>query len=213
MKKIILGLALSTLALGVNAQGLRVGVTGAYNSTWLFNKNVSDAGDELDYKSSFGGQIGVDALYNFKENAGVYIAIISNSVNQKYTNRFGNVTSESENKFKYISVPVLFRFTGEKGPYFEIGPEFSFGGKGKFESDAISGDYEDDDINKSNIAIALGFGVSVKASEQIHIDLGLRFAWGVSDVFKEPDGAQNYEPTNTAVGGLHLGVGYLIPSK
>lgn len=215
MKKFILGLSLVATTMVANAQSFRVGVAGGYNSTWLFNKNNSDAGDELDYKSSFGGQIGIEALYNFKENVGVSLGIISNSINQKYTHR--NPDFEDQSKLKYISIPILFRYTGEKGPYFEIGPEFSFGGKFKYENEgeevSLPGD-DGDYINTSNTAIVLGFGVDIKASEKITIPVGLRFAWGLSDVTKPLDNGQDgYEPTNTAVGGLHIGVSYTISSK
>lgn len=214
MKKILLTLSAVILAFTTNAQYFRVGLNGGYNSTWLFNKNVSDAGDELDYKSSFGGQIGIDALWNFQESTGIYLGIISNSINQKYTIRPGNGENYvAETKFKYITVPLLFRYTGEKGPYFEVGPEFSFGAKAKSKVEDDEEDIPSEAINSSNIAAVLGFGITVKASEQIHVDIGLRFAWGLSDVMKEPDGAQNYEPTNTAAGGLHLGVAYVINKK
>lgn len=221
MKKIILGLSLIAASVVANAQSFRVGLAGGYNSTWLFNKNVSDAGDELDYASSFGGQIGVHAMYSFKEKLGLSIDILSSTVNQKYSVDDAIALQHPDQvQIKYISVPVLLKFMGEKGPYFEVGPEFSFRGKVKgsydggdleeFESDIID---VDDVYNKTNISAVIGFGVDLKASEQIAITAGLRFAWGLSDVTKEPDGASEYEPTNTAVGGLHLGVSYIFPSK
>ena len=183
--------------------------------TWLFNKNVSDAGDELDYASSFGGQIGVHAMYSFKEKLGLSVDILSNTVNQKYD---GDAVFVDQVQIKYVSIPVLLKFMGEKGPYFEVGPEFSF--RGKVKAAVLDGDLEevdsdivDEGYNKSNISAVIGFGVDIKASEQIAITAGLRFAWGVSDVTKEPDGVDGYEPTNTAVGGLHLGVSYIFPSK
>ncbi|HNR20021.1 MAG TPA: porin family protein [Bacteroidia bacterium] len=215
MKKIILGLFLVAASVVANAQSFRVGLAGGYNSTWLFNKTVSDAGDELDYASSFGGQIGVHAMYSFKEKLGLSVDILSNTVNQKYD---GDAALLEQVQIKYVSVPVLLKFMGEKGPYFEVGPEFSF--RGKVKAAALNGDLEelesdivDEFYNKSNISAVIGFGVDIKASEQIAITAGLRFAWGVSDVTKEIDGDDDYEPTNTAVGGLHLGVSYIFPSK
>lgn len=215
MKKILFAFALILMFNNLNAQSFRIGVTGAYNSTWMFNKNVSDAGDELDYKSSFGGQFGIEALYNFKESIGVSIGILSNGINQKYTHR--DPDFEDQAKVKYIAVPLLFRYTSEKGPYFEVGPEFSFGGKFKYELDGDEVELPGDDgdyVSSSNISFAIGFGVDIKASEKIIIPIGLRFAWGLSDISKPTDeGQDGYEPTNSAVGGIHIGVAYLISSK
>lgn len=222
MKKIILGLSLVAVSVVANAQSFRVGLAGGYNSTWLFNKTDSDAGDELDYASSFGGQIGVHAMYSLKEKLGLSIDILSSTVNQKYsldTKEDPTIAEHPEQvQIKYVSIPVLLKFMGEKGPYFEVGPEFSFRGKVSVagldeDLEEIDSDVVDDRYDKSNISAVIGFGVDIKASEQIAITAGLRFAWGISDVVKEPDGAKDYEPTNTAVGGLHLGVSYIFPSK
>ena len=75
-------------------EGVFVGVKGAFNSTWLFNKTVSDAGDELDYKTSFGSQFGICSRFNFNDNSGVVLEVLMGRVNQKYTNRVivGNTT-------------------------------------------------------------------------------------------------------------------------
>lgn len=226
MKKLTLVVALMTAVIASNAQGLRIGLAGGFNSTWLFNKTVSDAGDELDYKSSFGGQFGIAALYNFKENIGISLDVLYNSVNQKYTLRAGNTTYETETSLNLISMPLLFRYTGEKGPYFEIGPEFSILSGGTISRDAVpslglaayEADIEGEELAGLNIAAVLGFGVDIKASEQLTITAGLRFAWGFTDVNsddykKEVEaGGGKYESTNTAVGGLHLGIAYKLGS-
>ncbi|MEP7265721.1 MAG: hypothetical protein ABI772_14545, partial [Bacteroidota bacterium] len=108
MKKLLLIILLISSAAGVQAQkGFRAGIRGAYNSTWLFNKNVSDAGDELDYKSSFGLQAGVSLVYMFSESTGFSLDVMSGSVNQKYTNRLLKGTPfetkyESETKMSNI---------------------------------------------------------------------------------------------------------------
>ena len=40
--------------------------------------------------------------------------------------------------------------------------------------------------------------------------MGLRFGYGLTDAGKKPSNSTGYEPTNTAVGGLRLGVAYNI---
>ncbi len=53
MKKALLTIAVIIAGLSVQAQNIRVGLTGGLNSTWLMNKNVFDANDGLRYCSLF----------------------------------------------------------------------------------------------------------------------------------------------------------------
>jgi len=214
MKRLLIILASIGLIQQANAQStIRLGIEGAYNSTWLFCKTVSDAGDELDYKSTFGSQIGISGVYSFQEGAGVYFGLLSGSVNQKYTNRYSPSSSsfETEVKLKYTDLPILFRLTAKGGFYFEVGPQFSFISKAEASSSQPGNSYTadvKDEVNSTNISAQIGFGVDVKASEKITIQAGLRFGYGLTDAEKEPAGTNNYEPTNSAVGGLHVGVAY-----
>ncbi|CAN5439377.1 hypothetical protein BH11BAC2_BH11BAC2_26380 [soil metagenome] len=197
------------------AQTFRAGIEGAYNSTWLFNKNISDAGESIDYKSTFGGQFGVSGVYNFKDVAGISFGLLFSSYNQKYSlkEQFTGDKTEAENKIKIIDIPVLFRYTSENGPYFEVGPQFGIISKGTFSGDGVDDrDYESDEINSLNVSVQLGFGYDVKLSEKFTLVTGLRFGWGLSDVFKDDD-SNNYEPTNTAAGGLHVGLHYNFSSN
>ncbi len=211
LKKLTMIALLAASSTGVFAQGssFRAGLEGAFNSTWLFNKKVSDAGDNLDYKSTFGGQFGVSGLYNFKEKIGVSFGILSGSVNQKYTNRQLGDTYETEDKLKYIDIPVLFRFTSPKGAYFEIGPQFSMLSSSKRVSP--SGTFDQKDYtNSMNIAAQLGFGLDVKATDKLVVVAGFRFGYGLTDAGKNKDNLSGYESTASAVGGLHLGLHYII---
>ena len=222
MKRIILLFVLATTLSTTYAQSLRLGVEGAFNSTWLFNKTVSDAGDELDYKSTFGGQFGAIVLYNFKEGVGISSGVLFGSVNQKYTNRiplggnkFGDAF-ETENKIKYIDIPVLFRITSTGGPYFEIGPQFSLLSKAEYTDKkgpnlpSTTADVKDN-TNSLNISGQIGFGFDIKASEKVLINAGLRFGYGLTDARKKPSNSSSkYEATHTAVGGFHLGITYAI---
>jgi Outer membrane protein beta-barrel domain len=211
MKRIFLVLGLVAAITSAEAQKLRVGIEGAYNSTWLFNKNVSDAGEELDYASTFGYQVGATVIYDFKEGVGISTGILMGTVNQKYTNFKNNpaLKYESQTMLTYIDVPLLFRITSPKGPYFEIGPQFSFISKAETEGKTSTQDIKDE-VNSVNISAQIGFGYDIKASEKLTIGLGLRFGYGLTDAGKEPDNAVGYEKTNTAVGGFRVGLNYAL---
>ena len=198
------------------AQSLRIGAEGAFNSTWLFCKTVSDQGSQLDYKPTWDGQYGISGLYTFKDVAGIEFGILSGHVNQKYTNRIivGNVTLktyETEAKVSYIDIPLMYRYTSQSGPYFEVGPQFSFLSGYKYTNDLNGASSTDTkNVNSINISLQIGFGYDVKLDDKWTILMGLRFGYGLTDAGKKPSGAQNYEATNSAVGGLRFGVAYNI---
>jgi opacity protein-like surface antigen len=214
MKKIVLAaLLFISVSMKVQAQYLRAGIAGAFNSTWLFNKDVSDAGEALDYKSTFGPSVGVEALYNFKENIGVSIGILYSAINQKYTNRVTDIhgnknTFETEMKTNHIEIPILFRYTGESGPYFEIGPQIGIVTGAEIEGLGTTLDIKDQTAS-TNISGALGFGYDVDLSDNLDLTLGLRFGYGFTDI---SDGNGD-EPTNTTTGGFHLGLAYIFGGR
>lgn len=214
MKKIFAAALLCILiSTAVEAQYFRAGIAGAFNSTWLFNKDVSDAGEALDYKSTFGPSVGAEALYSFKENIGVSFGIIYSAINQKYTNRetdsTGNETSfETQMKTSHLEIPVLFRYTAENGPYFEIGPQIGIITASEFEMPGATFDLKDETAS-TNISAAIGFGYDVDLKDNLDLTLGLRFAYGFSDI---SDGNGN-EPTNTTTGGFHLGLSYIFGGR
>jgi hypothetical protein len=211
MKRIFLVLGLVAAITSAEAQKLRVGIEGAYNSTWLFNKNVSDAGEDLDYVSTFGYQAGAIVIYDFKQGLGISTGVLMGTVNQKYTNFKNNAALkfESQTMLTYIDVPLLLRITSAKGPYFEIGPQFSFISKAESEIETTTVDIKDN-VNSVNISAQIGFGYDIKASEKLTINLGVRFGYGLTDALKEPDNAVGYEKTNTAVGGFRVGLTYAL---
>lgn len=70
MRKLLLSIALIAGGITAGAQGLKVGLGGGVNSTWLLNKNVSDQGDAIDFASTMGGAFGLKAQYYFTEKNG-----------------------------------------------------------------------------------------------------------------------------------------------
>ncbi len=178
----------------VNAQEFKIGMAGGIYSTWLVNKNVSDQGDDLDFAATFGGQLGVEAQYYFKDNFGLSFGLLYTGHNQKYTGDVGNnVSYDAKTKMRYLDIPILLRFGGgSKGAYFEFGPQFGMLMTAKDEyatSPSSPLDYKDkdrkDNFKGSNIAGILGFGVDIDASENVLITTGLRLGYGFTDVTKE----------------------------
>jgi hypothetical protein len=192
IKKIaVLSLLLCSVQLVQAQEGIRLGVKGSYMSTWLFNNNISDAGDYLNYAPAYSGAFGVQAIYMFSDAYGISVDLNYAGQNSKYED------SESQEyltelKLRYIDLPVLFRASSEKGPYFEIGPQFSFlaGAKESY-TDKVdaSNSYSDKDFKDNfagfGLSAVLGFGVDIKLTEMINLTTGLRFGYQFTDATNE----------------------------
>ena len=198
MKKALLTIAVVMAALSMQAQSVRVGLTGGVNSTWLMNKNVFDYDDGLDVAATFGGRFGIEGIYSFSEKVGIGIGFNFLSRNtQKYTGDDEGhdlfvLDGDLTTKMNYFDIPVTLRLTSAGGTYFEIGPQFGFLTKAEesYENNSDSElDYDDVDIKNSfestNIGLILGFGVDIDVTENIYITTGIRLGYGFTDVTKE----------------------------
>jgi len=177
-------------------EGIRLGAKGSFYSNWLFNKNVSDQNASLDYASSFGPSFGIQAIFMFKETYGLSAEIIYANQKQKYDGYLGfeDNTFTNELTLNYLDIPVLFRVSSTKGPYFEIGPQFSLlmGAKETLEYDqSISSlfNYSDKDVKDDfagfGVAGILGFGIDIKLTDMINLTTGLRFGYMFTDATTE----------------------------
>lgn len=194
MKKLFLIVALSAVAITTQAQQFNIGLGGGVYSTWLVNTNVSDQADNLDFAATFGGQVGLNMQYYFKDNLGLSIGLLYTGHNQKYTGSFDTIsTYEAKTKMRYLDVPVLIRFGGgSKGAYFEMGPQFSVLMSAKetgFSTPTSPDDYTDRDVKpflkSGGLAAVLGFGVDIDASENVIVSSGLRLGYAFGDLTKD----------------------------
>jgi len=201
MKKILLIMAIVAGLSAAHAQeGIRLGAKGSFYSNWLFNKNVSDQNSSLDYASSFGPSFGIQAIFMFKETYGLSAEIIYATHNQKYDgySEGENNTFTNEINLGYLDIPVLFRVSSAKGPYFELGPQFSLlmGAKETLEYSKIingqgeinpqySGKDVKDDFAGFGVAGILGFGIDIKLTDMINLTTGLRFGYMFTDATTE----------------------------
>jgi len=238
MKRILVFAILCLLFTSAGAQQFRFGLKGAYNSTWLFNNNTSDKGDDLDNASAFGGSFGLTTRFHFSEEAGVSVDILSTTHNAKFEGKdLLGLTFTATDRLKYLDIPVLFHLgQSDGGGYVEIGPQFSFltGAEEDYASEApgsYTGRDVERDFNGTDIAAVLGFGYDFYLADNLYLDAGLRFVYGLTDAtkeFSEPEfdssnrsvasssahedakGAFNYEASHRAYGGLNLALTYTM---
>src|SRR5215510_1738566 len=101
MIKIILLFTLLMFSVTTFAQ-LEIGVDGGFNTTWLFNNNVSDQGQNLNPNASFGGSGGVTGTFFITKSLGVGAEINLSSVNQKYDGNQGNTSYNAVDHLNFV---------------------------------------------------------------------------------------------------------------
>jgi hypothetical protein len=205
MKKLILVAALAAITFGAQAQGeMRIGLKGAFNYTALFNNNVSDQGEALDYAPTTGGSFGASFNYRLADNYSIDANILISGHNEKYVSKssekiLGVVVSTENNledKLKYIDIPVLFKLGNGHGAYFEVGPQFSFLSSAKEFSDAtitagsIVSSFDTsysckNDFKGFGLSGVIGFGADFELNDQIGLTAGIRLGYMFTDATTE----------------------------
>ena len=238
MKKILFAL-LTLAAITTFAQDFRIGVKGTFYSTWLFNTNIADQQELVDYAATFSPSFGITTALFFTDNLAASLDVLYAANNQKLHPADGDAY-ESITRVNYLDLPLLLKISSDGGAYVEIGPQFSLlmGANEDFTTNpSLPSNYTKkevkDDFNSFVLAPILGFGVDVQANDNLYINIGLRFGYGVNDVTKEfseseinasekhssfsilahtdaANGSYSYKRTNRAFGGLTLGVIYRI---
>jgi hypothetical protein len=230
MKKIIL--CASLLFAGAQAQAqlsIDANVKGLYNSTWLFNKNISDQGTSQDYAMGWGSNVGVGAtVYYGPIGFGLEFLTGSHTGGYAGENIVGKYTSNA--KLNVTQIPLLLKFKSENGAYLELGAQVNNVRKATYSIDYTNSDIFDNTSDqttnyaKTYTSALLGFGANVRLVKAIplSLNLGLRLQYGFTDA-KGVDALNNrlnntliyptYQKTNAVSGGLVFGVTYTFEPK
>jgi hypothetical protein len=207
---------------------------GIANSTFLFNKNISDAGNSQDYAAGWGFNYGVGYTMYFGKcgfaieglfgnHTGAYAGTID------LTDTIGNVVSTedytSSVNLTITQIPVLFKLKSETGGYFEVGPQYNliseakynFTGMGINHDTIITKEY------KSYVSAVIGVGFKVPVPKtRFSVLAGLRLQYSLTDLegvdglgtpFKNPFAYKEPGSTSAATGGFMLGAVYTIGEK
>jgi hypothetical protein len=232
MKKIILSALLLT-SLNVNAQlSIDGGVKGSYNSTWLFNKNISDQGVEQDYAAGWGSNYGLGASVYYG-SIGLGVDFLMGSHTGGYAGEYPLVgTYQSNVKLNMTQIPILLKFKSKvTGPYVELGAQFNTISKATYNRNYdnssllnVTDGEVSDEYSKSFTSAVLGFGINMRWSESLPLNIhaGLRLNYGFSDAkgvdaqgvsLSEKLVYPTYEKTNAVSGGILVGLTYVFEPK
>jgi hypothetical protein len=235
MKKLLIA-SLMLVTVAASAQDFRIGVKGTFYSTWLFNSNIADQGEAWDYAATFSPSFGASTALFFTNNLAVSLDILYAANNQKLEPANADFGYKTITRVKYLDLPLLLKISSDGGAYVEIGPQFSLlmGANEDFTTNVPSIGYVKkdfkNDFSSFGIAPILGFGVDIQANDNLFINVGLRFGYGITDATKKfpendtaehsafsalahtsaSDGDYSYKKTNRAFGGFTLGVIYKV---
>ena len=107
-----------------------IGLKGHFGSTFILNKNIADAGDDLDYKGSYAGGFGLHVIQMLGSQSGIALGIGQSTFKQQTQGEleFIGVKENYVNQFKmkYTDVNLLYTYLATGGLFIEVGPQFSF---------------------------------------------------------------------------------------
>lgn len=225
MKQITSILIFFTLSSGVFAQeGLRLGIKGAPQASWMFNADEADHPDFLyvpTVRSSFGLSLG----FNFSDRAGLAMDVLWSDQGQRY--EYGN--HDYSTRLRYLKLPFMLSINSNPDKtgfvFMNIGPQFGFLLSAETDNHLVVDDGElefyneelDDvrDANQSfNFGAMFAVGVAFNLSEFMQFTTALRGDFAVTDAedkqyFVDQDRPSTYNATL----GLEFGLRFILRTK
>jgi len=175
-------------------QWIDIGIKYGAGTNWLLNKNLLQD-TENDYLFSFGHSYGAKFGYNFGQNVQFTLDFMHSNFNQKYAfidSLIGNFNHQIS--YKTNDIAFLFRYN-RSGNYFEFGPQWS-----KVNSVIAENSFgfqeHDELIIDSYYSLIAGFGAYFIGTDNLALSLGVRCAYGLSDIISEENLGQSSYPTN-----------------
>lgn len=228
MKKIYtLLLALAIVLPASYAQkGLNIGANGAFISPSIVNQNSWGNGHEYDYEVTFTNSFGFDVGYNFTDNFGIYSGFWFMTLGQNYSDSYDDASWERELRFKYNTIPVMFKYTGiESSVNFVagIGILYSMMSEASqtWTKDGNAWDPTDlgkadvtDRFESSDIILNAELGARIVVIDNLYVDATLNLGYGLKDInaadWQTPDNGGVYNASHNVYGGFKIGVAYVL---
>ena len=180
MKKMILALGIGMSLFAYRAEGqVAFGLKGGLNLTTL---NLEDP--ELTYESRSGYHAGLFLRGKFN-NIGIQPEVLL------FTQRgqLESIIGTAEERFTYLSIPLMFKFYPLGGLNLQVGPQFGFLIDGEREYNTFLGGVTRDITEyykKSDVALSVGGGYDF----DFGLGLDVRYNLGLKDVNNVADGEE-----------------------
>ncbi len=224
MKKNIILIPLLVFCICGKSQSFELGLRGGCGSCWLLNNNVSNAGNEQNYSTSFYYSYGLFIGYDINHRYSLEFDVLSETINQNYKGSFqenghlpeanyyvAGETYSSQSQLYIIEIPAMLHYNTRSGLYFELGPEYQFitdaGYTASYSNPSSEANYSvANEFAKSNILVAIGVGWNFRLipKTNIYAFANIRYAYGLTDIRGVDGFGQNL---NTTTGNpLYSGV-------
>jgi hypothetical protein len=205
---------------------------GSANSTFLFNNNISDAGDDQNYAAGWGFNYGLGVSMYFG-NVGFGVEGLMGNHRGAYAGdikKVAGITEYTSNvNLEVIQIPVLFKLKSDIGAYLEVGPQYNTISKATyqyFESGLTKDSIIDvsSDYAKTYFSAVLGVGFNIPvAKSNFSVLAGLRLQYSFTDIEGVDAVGRSFDnnpllytdpqSTSAASAGLMLGVVYTLGNK
>jgi hypothetical protein len=242
MKKIfsLVLLALLLAAGPVTAQKqLYFGGTGTGLSTWITNQQNYGRPD-MDYVVTFGGGGNLNIGFDFNKNFGIFLGPGYQKLGQKFkdTQVINDTTYQYTRNIKlnYIQLPLMFKYktNGEVAKFYVMaGPQFNFllsANQTYYKNDIkIEDQYQnpitsewvklgEEDLTSYytsyDIFARADFGVDIQILDNLFINTGLSFAYGLTDInadeWRIDNSSGDYNPSHNIAVGFNVGINYCL---
>jgi hypothetical protein len=177
--------ALLFSSISFGQQWIDVGLKGSFGANMLYNKTIFDSKEVnilMGYGHSFGARFG----YNFSLDHEIAVEGLSSQFKQEFSY---DLQFEEPNHFlttKNYDVLLLYRKNGT-GNYVELGPQFSkvrssevtYNSTGSRGVEVID---SDNFIRPSYVSLVVGFGAYYPLADNIGLNVGARFKYGLNDL-------------------------------
>lgn len=219
MKKLIIIVAALVFSGSIFAQkGLEVGVYATPQSTWIFNQQDFDEGDNLNFRSTIGYTVGANLGFNFTNTIGIRTGLAFSRQGQNYID--DNLDIPFATKLSYIKVPLLVKFNSDPQAatafLATLGVDLGILSGGKYSIDGedlpTTFPFSDpkDDYNGFDLSAVVGFGLQARIDPRLNLNFMLRFSYSVLDIENEDAKPLGRETANHFIGGLQVGANYVL---
>jgi hypothetical protein len=205
---LILAATLLLASSAVSAQkGLEIGVHFTPGSPWILNSEDFAEDQDLNFRGTFGYNVGATLGFNMTDGFGIATGIIYNKSGQNYITGYDGVAKADQNTFSrqlsYIRVPILLKVNGSldagSSSFFRIGPHFDFIQKANYNytwnSGLLAGSEINEDMldfnplggeaykvyNKMVIGLTLEMGGQINISESVKLIMALHLSGSLTN--------------------------------
>lgn len=194
------------------SSSMLVGVNGTIRNTWFTNKNFKSFGDRMAQQPSFGIATGISGCWYISNLFGIGINPMFGTMSMKFTGQDSiqgkNFTYESNTKFSGFDFPMYAKVMTESGAYFELGAQYGIISAVKYNSvgqhPSLTREVNTTFMwNSSYVAPIIGGGFDMYLAENIILNGGFRFAYGIG-AMRGHDGRPFDEKVNPSEGPFKL---------